>query len=117
MPSMNGHFIENMTGKTVSFDVQPYERGTGKIVKMTPRIIKGREHLPGRGTCLVEYEVYDIEVDVAEGRKVGALWGGVAVSGTVHDTTGKTAHITGCSYGDIYQAAEKGRPIIQARCG
>lgn len=117
MPSLNGHFIENMTGKVISFDVQPYERGTGKIVKMTPRIIKVREHLPRRGTCLVEYEVYDIVVEVTEGRKVGALWGGVAVAGTVHDTAGKTAHISGCSHGDIYEATEKGRTIVQARCG
>ena len=117
MPSMNGHFIENMTGKVISFDVQPYERGTGRIVKMTPRIIKTREHIPGRGTCLVEYEVFDIAVEVSEGRSVGALYGGVPLATTVRDTAGKTTHISGCSYGDIYHAVENGRTVVQARCG
>lgn len=117
MPSFNEHFIENMTGKTISFDVQPYERGTGKIAKMTPRMVEHVEYLPRRGKAIVKYEVYDIEVEVEAGSKTGALWGGVPVNGTVKDTAGKVAFVTGCTYDDIRLAATEGKTIVQARCG
>lgn len=117
MPSFNDHLIENTVGKTISFDVQPYEGGTGEIVKMTPRMVKHTDRCPRRGKMIVEYEVYDLEIRVATGRKVGALWGGVAVPGTIHDTAGQIARVDGVTSGQIYEATAKGRPIIQARCG
>lgn len=117
MPSFNDHFIENMTGKEVIFDVQPYEHGNGIITKMTPRMIKGREFCPHRGQMNIEYEVFDITIGVSEGRRVGALWGGVAVQGTIHDQAGKITHISGVTRGQIYQAVEKGQTIVIARCG
>lgn len=116
MPSFNGHFIENMTGKTVSFDVQPYEGGTGTIESMTPRMIDTVEYLPGRGKCAIRYECYDLAIRVTEGSKNGAFYCGVPVS-KAKDTAGQLAYISGIRYGQIERAVNHGETIIIARCG
>jgi hypothetical protein len=113
----NEAFIPNMTGKTVSFDVQPYERGTGTITKITGREIKTREFCPRRGRIDVTYECFDLEVEVETGSKTGALLSGVPVSGTVKDTAGKLAFITGVGYGQLRDAVVDGKTIVIARCG
>ncbi|WLJ71080.1 hypothetical protein [Sphingomonas phage Kimi] len=115
--SINGHFAQNMTGKTVKFDVQPYERGTGVIKNMIERSIRVKDFCPRRGTVMVEYVTYDLEIEVVEGSKTGALYGGVPVKGTVKDAAGSMTFISGVNYGDIYRAVEKGETIIIARCG
>lgn len=117
MPSFNEHFIENMIGKTISFDVQPYEHGTGVIQSMKPRMIKTNKFDRHYGNTNVEYEVFDINVLLEQGTKIGALYCGVPVQGSVKDTAGKTSTINGVTYGEVCDAVQKGRCIIQARCG
>ncbi len=114
---LNEHFAKNMTGKTVSFDVQPYERGTGVIRSITERRIKTTDYCPRRGKMIVEYDTFDLDIEVTEGSATGALWGGVAVAGTVKDKVGQMTHIMGVNRGQIYAAVEKGETIVIARCG
>ena len=115
--ALNEAFASNMTGKTVSFDVQPYERGTGIIRKLTERRVKTTKFCPHNGRMIVEYDCFDLEVEVTEGSSTGALWGGVPVNGTVKDKAGETAFITGVTYGQIYNAVTNGQTIVIARCG
>lgn len=117
MPSFNEHFIENMTGGTVKFDVQPYERGEGVIKSIKPRMVDTVDHCPRRGKMAVKYECYDLEVEVVEGSKTGALYGGVPVAGTTRDQAGKTTWIYGVGYGELRKAVKEGETIVQARCG
>jgi hypothetical protein len=117
MPSMNEYFAENMMGKTVKYDVQPYSRGTGTIKSIGVRRIKASQWLMPYGRTNVEYEVFDLTLDVIEGSSTGALSAGVPVPGTVHSTNGKTESVTGVTYSDLYEAAEKGKTIVIARCG
>lgn len=113
----NEHFIPNMTGKRVRFDVQPYERGVGTIVKITGREIKTTDFCPRRGRIDVTYECFDLEIEVEEGSKTGALYGGVPVRGTVHDTSGKLAFVAGVNYGELARAVNNGETIVKATCG
>lgn len=117
MDNVNGHFAKNMTGKTVKFDVQPYERGTGIIKNMIERAVRVKEFCPRRGNVMVDYVTYDLEIEVIEGSATGALWGGVPVAGTVKDKAGTMTFISGVNYGVIYRAVEKGETIVIARCG
>ena len=117
MPSMNDHFIENMIGQRISYDVQPYSRGTGVIAEMHPRIIKDRVWDGRKGRMNIEYEVYDIVVAVESGSHTGALTCGVPVPGTTRDEAGKKTTIIGVDYGQAHDAAVNGKTIIIARCG
>jgi hypothetical protein len=113
----NESFAANMVGKVVSFDVQPYEFGTGEIVAVREREVTVTQFMAPYGRTTLTYDTFDIDVKVSEGRKVGALYGGVAVQSTVKDTAGSVATISGVSYFDLHDAAIKGKRIIQARCG
>jgi hypothetical protein len=113
---MNEHFVPNMTGKRVSFQVQPYEHGVGTLTKITPRKITTREFLPGRGRAEVTYEVFDLDVLVEEGAHCGAFYCGVPVSG-FKPTNGQTRRVTGVTYGEIVAAVNEDKTIIIARCG
>jgi hypothetical protein len=116
MPSLNDHFIENMIGKTLKFDMQPYERGVGTIKSMTPRIVKDKKFDSHYGYMLVEYEVYDVVISIDQGSSTGALLSCVPVRGTTRDTAGSEAHIS-ATYGEINNAIQFDRVLIQARCG
>lgn len=115
MPSRNEYFAENMTGKTISFNVQPYRHGKAVITKITPRVVKVSEFEPRRGRVLVEYEVFDLELDMLEGKETRSLIGGVPQGW--HDLAGKTETLTGITFSQLWEAAEKGVTIIQAICG
>jgi hypothetical protein len=115
--SINEHFANNMTGKTVKFDVQPYERGTGVIKNIIERPIRVKDFCPNRGGIMVDYMTFDLEIEVSEGSKTGALYGGVPVRGTIKDIVGTMTFISGVSYGQIYRAVDKGETIVIARCG
>lgn len=115
--AMNEAFIPNMTGKEISFDVQPYQRGKGIMSKITGRKITVSEFNSNQGRTLVTYEVFDVEVSVSEGRLNGALSCGVPVPGTIHDLAGKTVTLIGVDFGQIYRATSEGKTIVIARCG
>lgn len=116
--SLNEAFPKNMIGKSVKFDVQPYERGEGKIVECVPRRIKGvKMQDPTHGTMIVEYDVYDIRVEIEEGSETGALWGGVPVATTVRETKGKVSSVTGVTKRQLQSATAYGETIVIARCG
>ena len=117
MPSMNEYFAENMMGKTIRYDVQPYSRGTGVIKSIGVRRIKTSRWQMPYGRTNVEYEVFDLTVDVVEGSSTGALSAGVPVPGTVRDTAGKTESLTGVGYETLHDAVHKGTTIVIARCG
>lgn len=114
---MNEAFAENMTGKTVSFDVQPYEHGRGTITKVTPRQVKAREFSAENGTKFVTYECFDLEIAVDEGSHTGALLCGVPVRDTVKSTAGQVRTVIGVSYGQLYRAVEKCELIVRVCCG
>lgn len=115
--ALNEAFAKNMTDKTVKFDVQPYERGTGIVRKVTERRIKTTDFCPRRGKVIAEYDTFDIDVEVTEGSATGALWGGVPVAGTVKDKAGQMTHIMGVSYEQLRKAVNDGETIVIARCG
>lgn len=116
--SLNEAFSTNVLGKQIAYDIQPYERAKGVIVGCTPRRIKGvKQHCPINGTMLVDYECFDLEVEVEEGSATGALWGGVPVSGTTKGIEGQKRSVTGVSYGQLRRAAFEGDTIVIARCG
>jgi hypothetical protein len=117
MMSLNGWLEGSIIGKTVKFDVQPYERGTGIIRKASARRIKTNDYCPRRGYMLIEYDTFDLEIEVIEGSSTGALWGGVPVASTIKNKAGKMTHISGVSKGQIYNAIEEGETIVIARCG
>lgn len=114
---MNEAFCDNMMGKRVSFDVQPYYCGSGTIQSIKPRRVKVTEFLPDRGRTVMEYECFDVSIAVDEGTSVGALSCGVPMQGTVRDMAGTSLPISGLSYGQVYRAVEKGQTIVQVRCG
>lgn len=114
---LNGYFAANMTDKTVKFDVQPYERGTGIIRKITERRIKTTKFDSECGDMVVEYDTFDLTIEISEGSATGALWGGVPVAGTVKDRAGTTTHIMGVSAGQLRRAVNDGQTIVIARCG
>lgn len=113
----NGHFIQNMIGKTVSFDVQPYRHGKGTIAAIKAREVTVTRFQAPNGQTTMTYDVFDVTIDCEEGRSVGALWGGVPVQGTVRTMAGTQTQIVGVSYFDLYDAAEKGKIIVQVCCG
>lgn len=116
MPSLNEYFAENMTGKEIAFSVQPYRNGKGTITEVKPRIVKTREFTMPRGTCNVEYEVFDLTVTVSEGSEIGAFWGGVPVS-KPRDLAGQKTTLSGVTYGELSRAVKDKQPIIIAVCG
>ena len=117
MPSMNEYFAENMLGKIVKYDVQPYRRGTGTIKSIGVRRIKTKQHILPYGRVNIEYEVFDLILDVIDGSSTGALSAGVPVPGTIRSTTGKTESVTGVGYSDLYEATHNGRTIVISTCG
>jgi hypothetical protein len=114
--SMNEAFAANMTGKHVKFDIQPYSRGEGYIRKVEPRIVETRQYLPDHGRTEMRYEVFDLEVEVTKGSRVGALLCGVPVS-PPKDSAGRTETIIGVGYRQLYEACTNGATIVIARCG
>lgn len=112
----NEYFADNMIGKVVKFDVQPYNRGTMKLTSVRERDITVTEFNMERGQQTVTYSTFDIEGEVIEGSATGALWGGRPVSSKAM-VCGSTFSITGVSRGQIYRAVEKGETIVIARCG
>ena len=115
--SINEHFAKNMTGKTISYEFQPYERATGNIVKCTPRMIENvSDFCPRRGRVYSSYEVFDLEIEIESGSRTGALWGGVAVQGTTRDLAGTTQRLTSCRYGELLDAVKNGEKIIKVAC-
>jgi hypothetical protein len=116
---MNESFIPNTVGKTVSFEVQPYRHGTGKVVAMRGRVITVSEFSRQKGRARVTYEVFDVDVLVSEGGEVGAFSCGVAVPGTGRDLAGRTVTLIGVDFGQVHAAAhaDNPQPIIIARCG
>ena len=116
--SMNECFADNMLGKTVKFDVQPYSHGQGVLSKVTPRrIIVSNKFMLPYGQVVLTYEVFDLEVTVTSGTSVGALSAGVPVPGTIRKTDGKVEHLIGVSYEKLYDAVNRGFTIIIATCG
>lgn len=112
---LNEAFHVNVLGRTVKFDVQPYQRGTGEIVSATPRRVKTRQFLMPYGTTNLEYEVFDLKVKCTEGVSVGALSAGVPLSHK--PLAGQTVDIIGVDYFKLYDAAYKNGCIVIARCG
>lgn len=119
MPSfLSEHFCENMTGKTVEFDCQPYMNGKGTITKIDIRMVENvKVRDPERGTMLVKYEVYDLEIACSEGTYVGARNAGVPSPSSIRDIAGTTERVTGVSYRQLYEACINGKTIVQAYCG
>lgn len=115
--SMNESFADNMVGKTVKYDVQPYYRGEGVLTKVTPRIIKTSQYMLPYGRVEMTYECFDCEILVSAGSSTGALLAGVPLPGTIHDTKGKTETLIGVGYNQLWQAVDKGQTIVIARCG
>jgi len=112
--SINESFAQNITGKTISFQFQPYGGGTGKITKATPRLIEGvKDFCSLRGNVYSTYEVFDLEIEMDSGSWTGALWGGVAVQGTTRDLAGKTETLNSVRYGELRDAVVNGKTIIK----
>lgn len=112
--SINENFVQNITGKIISFEFQPYGGGTGKITKVTPRLIEGvKGFCPLRGNVYSTYEVYDLEIEMDSGSWTGALWGGMAVQGTTRDLAGKTETLNSVRYGELWDAVNKGKTVIK----
>lgn len=109
--SLNESFAKNIIGRTVKFDIQPSARGTGIIKNAVERPIRIKEFCENRGNIIVDYLVYDIEVEVAQGSQTGALYGGATVMDSVKSTSGTTTTITGITYGAINSGE-----IVVARC-
>lgn len=112
---MNDHFAANMTGKPLRFDVQPFERGHGIIRKVTPRRASMKD-FDRRGRILVEYEVFDVEVEVVEGQRFGGFSCGVPIS-PARPTKGEMVTLSGLLYLDLWNAVDKGLTVVIARCG
>lgn len=113
---MNESFAQNMTGQTIAFDVQPYRSGKGTTTAVVPRRIKVAEFDPEKGRTLVEYEAFDVTVQVAEGREFGGFSCGVPIS-PARDLAGQTVQLVGVRYGDLLRAVRDARTIVIARCG
>lgn len=113
----NEHFAINMVGKEISFDVQPYTHGRMKITDIIERDVTVREFNGRRGTQTVTYSVFDIVGEMIEGMNVGALIAGVPVHSTIKNITGKSYTLIGVTYGELWEAAEKGKTIVKVCCG
>src|SRR5687768_16646784 len=113
---MNEAFATNMTGKEVSYDVQPYYRGRMLITKITPRTVKNVSGFDAeKGRTYTTYECFDVEGTVISGSETPALIGGVPISHK--KTDGQQVVVTGCSFGQVYRAVEKGETIVKVCCG
>jgi hypothetical protein len=113
---LSEHFAHNIFGKTVSYDIQPYEHGTGTIVGIKTREIKIKTWVPGYGTSWVTYEVFDLELELTSGSHQGAFWGGVAV-GKSRDLAGTRRFVNGVRRPQLGEAVFDNRTIVQATCG
>lgn len=112
---LNEAFVDNIIGKEIAFDIQPYTRGRGKIVAVAVRPFAHQERHALYGNVTIQGEVYDLEVEMTEGSHNGAFSCGVALS-PAKDISGQIERITGLSYEELRHGIT-GKTIVIARCG